>query len=262
MKKHTGEFSRCTLSYDMTFFALIRLSLAGTEYTIRRRRCAAHPTHRRPMMEDSAELAYTARISALLSWYKVRDTVSDEHGMKKLGAMALLPCASTMKRSASSEEEAAAIIERAMTVLADTEREKCPEPDRPADIFGGMLGELMALGFDERAGKIAHEIGLHLGRWVYLADAICDYAEDGKSGAYNPFRLAYPEDAAMAEFVRGTAAGVLSYEVTAALHAVELIDFGDDRMLYSCIENILCDGLESALALAWGREEIYGERPV
>lgn len=181
MKKHTGEVSRATLSYDMTFFALVRLALTGEDVLIRRKRCAAHPTRTRPMMCDNASLEYTAYVSAILVYHKIRDTLADERGLRRLGAVALSPYAKGMNRkSLRAYEDIGGMVGKAMTEISALEKEKCPVPDMPADCFGRMLGELLSFGLEKREAVIAAEIGLHTGRWVYLADAVCDYYDDKK----------------------------------------------------------------------------------
>ena len=43
MGKCTGQCSRMTLSYDFTYFALVRMALTGSFPAIKARRCLAHP---------------------------------------------------------------------------------------------------------------------------------------------------------------------------------------------------------------------------
>lgn len=267
MKKHTGGFSRLSLSYDMTFFALVRLALTGEQSTIRRRRCAVHPVRRRPMMEDGAALAYTAAVSALLVWHKLHDTLDDERGVKRLGALGLLPYASGMRRRAGrlqldayTCEAAAGEIASAMEKLAALETAQCASPDEPAEVFGTMLGALLAGGLADDRAMIAQEIGLHTGRWVYLADAICDYEADCKSGSYNPFRYAFAEKEQMAAFRAGAMQSIMAYETDAVIRAVDLIDFEGRELLRACIINIVDEGMESALSIALGKDKGYGKQ--
>jgi len=260
MKKHTGGISRATLSYDMTFFALVRLALSGEDYLIKKSRCALHPMRKRPVMCDNAALEYSAYVSALLVWYKLHDTLSDERGIKRIGAMTVLPCAAGMKRnSARAGETIAKIIADAMTELAALEEARCPTPDLAADVFGKMLGELLSYGFEKNEAMIAYEIGLHTGRWVYLADAVCDYEDDRKSGSYNPFFYAFSNEAQMKDFKKNFLHGMMSLETEAIMRAMDLVEFGDRVPLRNCIYNIVCDGMESALSMAVGKEETHGE---
>ena len=129
----------------------------------------------------------------------------------------------------------------------------------PADVFGKMLGALLSRGFERDEAAVAYEIGLHTGRWVYLADAVCDYDDDRKSGSYNPFLYAFSDEAQMREFKKESLRGVMSLETDAIARAVDLVEFGDRMPLRNCIQNIIYDGMESALFMTVGKEETYGE---
>ena len=260
MKEYTGGISRVSLSFDMTFFALVRIALCRSDFGIRKRRCFLHPVNKRPMMDDNEALAYTAYVNAFLVHYKVKDTVADEHGVKRLGAYMLKPYTSRMERRAiRAELKIASIVEDAMAEIASLEADSCGIPDMPADAFGNMLGKLLAFGLDERNSKIAYEIGLHTGRWVYLADAVFDYDDDKKKARYNPFLFAFSDSDQMAQFKTSSLRGIMTMEADAIMRAVDLIDFDGRAMLRSCIENIIYDGMESSLSVAYGKEQTDGE---
>ncbi len=261
MKMHTGEVSRMTLSFDMTFFALVRIALERTDFNIRKRRCIAHPVRRRPMMDDNEALRYTAYVSALLTYHKIEDTIADERGFKRLGARMIKPWASGMrKRAKKAHETPDEIVANALKALSELEKSECAVPDMPADVFGNMLGELLAFGLDGARARIAHEIGLHTGRWVYLTDAVFDYESDVKSGSYNPFRFAFTENGLMQTFKNTSLKGIMTMEADAIMRAAALLDFEGQTALKSCIENIIYDGMESALSVAYGKEYTDGER--
>ncbi len=260
MKKHTGSLSRVTLSYDMTFFALVRSVLAKEDFSIHKRRCAVHPMHPRPMMDDNGSLAYAAGISALLTAYKLEDTVMDERGLRRLAALVARPYGSHLKRRARrAEHEITSVVRDAMDETRRLENEKCASPDMLADVFGKMLGELLAMGLDGWEARLAYEIGLHTGRFVYIIDAVCDYDRDLKKGAYNPFLHAFDSEEEMTAFRRTALRGVLTLETDAILRAVYLLDFNGKPMFRECIENIVIDGMGSALSIAVGKEEAHGK---
>ena len=261
MKKHTGGLSRVTLSYDMTFFALVRMSLARTEVNVRRRRCFVHPLRRRPIMDDNEALSYTAKVSAVLTYHKLEDTVSDEKGWKRFFARVIRPFAFRIKkRAVKTLRDIDKIVSDAMRALSALEAEGCGIPDMPADVFGDMLGKLLAYGLDGMEARIAYEIGLHTGRWVYLTDAIFDLEDDRKSGSYNPFLLSYSDENALSAMKDSALRGVMAMESSSIMRAVDLIEFSDRSILRACIENIIYDGMENAISLAFGKERTDGER--
>ncbi|MBQ9747253.1 MAG: hypothetical protein IJV98_00575 [Clostridia bacterium] len=260
MKKYTGNLSRMTLSYDMTFFALVRTVLAGEDYTIRKRRCAVHPMRSRPMMDDNGALAYAAYVSALLTAYKIDDTALDERGLVRLAARTAGPYARRLKRRAErAAYEIRSVVKDAMDETRRLENEACDAPDLPADVFGRMLGELLAMGLDGIHARLAYEIGLHTGRFVYIIDAVCDYEQDLKKHSYNPFIHAFDSEEEMKAFRQNTLRGVLMPEIDAILRAVYLMDFEGKPMFRECIENIITDGMGSALSIAVGKEGTDGK---
>ena len=79
MKKHTGALSNVTLSYDSVFLALVRmLYIPDSDFVAEQKRCIAHPLKKRPMLKENAAIEYTARAFAILTYYKMRDDISDE----------------------------------------------------------------------------------------------------------------------------------------------------------------------------------------
>ena len=84
MGKCTGNCSRLTLSYDITFLAVLRLALSKKNYQVEMQRCIAHPLKKRVMMLPNDDLCYCARVTALLAYGKLLDDISDTKGIKKL----------------------------------------------------------------------------------------------------------------------------------------------------------------------------------
>ena len=80
----------------------------------------------------------------------------------------------------------AAAISGCITELSRLEREGCANPDEPANCFGRLMAELLAVHEDRWAGDL-RQMGFYLGRFIYLADAAIDYRRDVKHGKYNPF---------------------------------------------------------------------------
>ncbi len=193
MGKCTGCLSRMTLSYDFVFLALVRYALSGDGMKILSGRCAAHPFKRRPYLADTDSLKYSAGASAVLTFGKIRDDISDESGIKRISAKILAPFAkSAAKRSGL--DDLGESVESELRCLSELEREGCGNIDAVADCFGRLLGEVMSRGLDGAERRIAYEMGKYTGRFVYIIDAADDIAEDVKRGRYNPFLCAYGND--------------------------------------------------------------------
>ena len=248
MGKCTGQCSRMTLSYDFAFLALVRLALSGEETEIKRRRCIAHPLKRRAMMEKNAELEFCAYAAALLTYHKLADDITDERGAKRAVARMTRPMARSMRKKALKRGalcELDAHISTCLARLSEFEKSGKPSVDDPAEIFGELLAGIVSEGLDGAREKIAKSIGYHVGKWIYITDALDDLPEDIKKGRYNPFILLYGGDLdeAKSELVRTA----LKAELCDAEGAFDLIDFGDNRMIENIIYNIIYLGMPNTV---------------
>lgn len=251
MGKCTGQCSRLTLSYDFTYFALVRMALTGAYPSMKARRCLAHPTRRRPMAEPSEDLKLCACMSAILAYHKVRDDLKDERGMKRTAATVAAPFVGSLRRRALKRGYTAAdaAVADALEALHTLESTCPPSVDEPAELFGCLMASLLAYGLEGKQAKLARKIGRHVGRWVYILDAADDYAEDVKRGRYNPLACLYGTAG------QGGAPDVLSAdkreEIRVALLcelselecALDLLDLSENSDLEGVLRNILYLGM-------------------
>ena len=242
MKKHTGFLSNVTLSYDSVFLALIRmLYIPDEDFKAEERRCIAHPTKKKPMLKENAALEYTAKAFAVLTYYKLRDDLSDESGLKKIGVTAVRPIVSVANKKADLEFLNKISADRLdkITVL---EKAKCESVDAPAALFGELLGEIFAYGLADGERLVPYEVGYHLGRFIYAADAAEDYEKDRKSGSYNPYVLLYNGKDLTEDNKQSIKCGLL-LECKKIEAAVNLLPFGKRATIENIISNIIYLGL-------------------
>ena len=205
------------------------------------------------MMNANAQIDYTACVSSLLAYHKVKDDIFDEGFAKRtLARIFLLPAASHMKKKAFKKSrtvyELDAACAQKLSMLLDIELDEDLEPsvDVPAGIFGELLGELMAHGFDAETGsskrKIAYNAGFHLGKWIYVADALDDAEKDKESSSFNPILRLYGGEIPKKEQL---------YDIELALRnelfgleaALDLIDYGDNITAKEIINNVIYLGM-------------------
>lgn len=218
MGKCCGQCSRLTLSYDFAFMALVRMAIVGEKPEFKPRKCIAHPFKKRAMAEISPSLKYCASASVLLSYYKIKDDITDERGGKRFFAKLLKPFFGKMKRrSAKKYKELGDRIEESLLELSKIEKDsECVSLDRPAETFGSLLAVIMSYELEGAEKKIAEKIGYHLGKWIYIIDAADDYEEDVKKSRYNPIARVYGE-----EGLDGEAAERISVALTCELSEAE-----------------------------------------
>ncbi len=250
MGKCTGQCSRMTLTYDFTFFALVRMAITGERPTFVPRRCGVHPTRRRPMAEPNDSLRLCAYLSAILICHKVRDDQRDEQGVGRAAATLAGPYCNALRRRALKQGfgETDARVAAAMASLSELEAARIPSVDEPADVFGELMAALLAHGLAGRQAVLAAEIGRHIGRWVYIVDAADDFDEDVKRGRYNPFACLYadPDIKTLSPDRREAIRKSLLSELADLEPAFDLLDVSDDPDLGGLLSNILYMGLPRA----------------
>ncbi len=241
--KCTGQCSRFTLSYDITFLALVRIVASGTDVEFGRGNCIAHPFKKRAYAKRNPELDFCAYASALLVYGKCRDDINDERGGKKFKARAASPFASHMrKKTLKKYAELDRRITEGLIKLSEVEQKKLPSVDIPADCFGEILAEICSYGYEGDTKKLTYDIGRHIGRWVYIADAIDDCEEDLAKGRFNPFVCLYGGRAPTSEERLGVSDS-LRLELSRAELAFDLLDYDKHPDIRGIIENIIYAGM-------------------
>lgn len=183
IRQQASNRARLTLSYDMAFLALLLMSLYEPEESGGSRACKLHPLHPRPWT-DNEFIRYGADMNVALAYYKALDDFRDEGkaGAKLLAKTLEQDCRQIRQRYPRQ----CGAIEECIGQLSRLEAENCPNPDEPAGCFGRLMGELLVYHEDMWADTL-RQVGMALGRYIYLADAAVDYRKDRKKGNYNPF---------------------------------------------------------------------------
>ncbi len=244
----TGQCSRMTLNYDFVTFALLRVALTNEKTSFSRDHCILHPLKKRNVMNKNAELCHAAYSSAIISYHKVLDDICDEGFFKRLYTrIFLLPSVSSMRRKALKNKGYSSLDGHCKALLGElAQLEKSASApksvDIPAELFGKLLAEFLAFGLEGGNKKIAYSIGLHLGKWVYIADALDDMKEDLRLGRYNPFLKIYDGNIPSKEQTADVELA-LKNELIELENALDLIDYGTDNTVKNILSNIIYLGM-------------------
>ncbi|MGN1047658.1 MAG: DUF5685 family protein [Eubacteriales bacterium] len=244
MRAETGLLSSLFLSYDIAFLACIRLAVTGERPEFEKKRCPMHIFKKRLVMLPNEALSFSAKAGLLLSFHKLEDDIADEKGFRLLRAYVLKLLLSRSFRAAAEElSELDASLVSALSELRGIEKEKVRSADMPSALFGHMMEKVFAYGLkDERMSKIAAATGYHVGRWIYITDALDDMENDLANGSYNPFVMLY-EGKSLDTDKKSDIEGASSAVLAKASAAIDLLDFGDRRDLGGLIRNILSEGM-------------------
>jgi hypothetical protein len=183
IRAQASQTARLTLSYDMAFLALLLMSLYEPEEQVHPNACILHPIKKRPWV-DSPYVRYAADMNVALAYYNCLDDWQDDgkHAAKLLANKLAGSYASIALRYRRQCDA----IERCIAELSRLEKENCANADEVAGCFGQLMGELLVFEEDFWAPTL-REMGMALGRFIYLADAAVDYCKDSKKKKYNPY---------------------------------------------------------------------------
>lgn len=258
--KRYGIGARMTLSYDMTFLALLHAALEADEPDFCAGRCSFNPTKKCLRCQNTVSTDLAADLGTLLAYYKLKDTLADEKFFKKLGAACVYPIlAAYRRRAAKRQPDADREISAMMAAQAEAESAHTASIDRAAEPFAKMLAYMATLVAQSDTQRVILErFGYCLGRWVYLIDAVDDLADDLKGGQYNPYALAKDlraDDTDGIAACREYAALTLNACLAECIAAYNLLDI---RRFDGILRNILEEGMPAAQTrVILGEEKSY-----
>ena len=240
--KSYGLFSRFTLSYDFTFLALLKLSLSEGCTEIKKGRCAFNPLKKCNYCKSENDFEMPTATAMIMLYYKLKDNLADEKGIKKLGSALLLPLFSGAHKKAKSkypeiEKAVAEYIEK----QALLEKGGCDELDRVADPTANVLSAIfMSCSDDEAQKRVLERLGYCLGRYIYILDAACDLEQDIKSNSYNVLKKENPYG--LTDELKEKIKNQLYFCANEAGRAFELLDV---KKYKNILGNIIYLGLEA-----------------
>ncbi|MCL2773138.1 MAG: DUF5685 family protein [Oscillospiraceae bacterium] len=244
MGKKISPFSRLTLNYDMVFLVLLRIALTKEPIENKCFRCKLKPTKKRNYIKSNDTLLYSSCASAILAYYKCIDDINDTKNiLKKFFYMTLSLFFSHMKKKAckffSGLDD---IIYKPLSKLNALEKKRCESIDKTASCFAELMQNIMCFGLEsEEQIRIARQIGWHLGRWLYIIDALDDYKKDIKKKEYNPFIEYYNKNN---ESDISADAETIKYSLTSSLHEVSIaFCLAGNSYVTPVIENIISLGM-------------------
>ena len=181
--RRCGQRCRLALNYDMTFLVLLLESLYEPPTITSKARCMAHPLTQHDYT-CSETTDYAADVTVALAYHKCLDDWNDDRSVAaRAGAAAL---SSAYRRVRTRLPRQCGAIERELAAIGQLERARQEgAADEAANAFGHLMAELFVREEDLWSNTL-RAVGFHLGRFIYLMDAVCDLKRDAKRGSYNP----------------------------------------------------------------------------
>ena len=183
IRSRSSNLSRLGLSYDMAFLALLLMSLYEPEEEKGKNACILHPVRKRPWVENEY-VRYAADMNVALAYYNFADDWQDDGKLSAKTMMEIL--GKHLPRIETDYPRQCGAVRSCIRRLNQLEKEGCANPDEPAGAFGELMGEILVYREDLWTPHL-RQLGIALGRFIYLLDAAVDYDRDLKKGKYNPY---------------------------------------------------------------------------
>lgn len=245
-----GQLPRMALSYDAAFLALL---LAGPDQEPddpRQEHCAIHHIKYKTIVRNRA-IEYAGDVMLILAWHKLMDDARDESKLYAKATVAFLK-----KHYGKLQERYPCLckkIEAGIEELSNLEKEHCDSIDRVAEPFAKIMADIFGEGVSRLYGDGADDlhstftdIGYHMGKWIYLIDAVDDIEENLRSGAYNPliYRFSYDEASETTEDFRRRTDEQLRFNLFQYLAVVgETVERLEIKKNSAIIDNVIYLGM-------------------
>lgn len=231
--------TRLTLSYDVTFYTMLLLSLDRSCKGFDKGRCRFNPLKKCGFARCEGDAYHkAAAFSVISSYYKLQDDLTDSGFFKRCAVRLLRPLFSRWKKKAVKRYPALEPpVAQMMARQAEAEADSGAGTDAAAHPTAQMLADVLCMeAKDEAQRRVFSEFGYQLGRWIYLIDAADDLEKDVKHNNFNPFKNVPPGE------LRQYEAAVLSQSLARAYDAYQLMPLTDFKGIF---DNMLLYGFPS-----------------
>lgn len=262
LKKRYGYPARFLINYDFTFLAML-LSSEKKECGFEYRRCSASPLRKKCACVADSSFELCADYCVILYYWKLRDSLKDGGLKEKLfAASALIFISGSYRKAAKRSPKFDEKVRASLSELSALEKSGCHSIDETADKFAVILAAAAETRSDEAERRALNQVLYHVGRQIYILDAIDDLEGDSKAGLYNAVGARYGiNDGKITEDIKKELRSTLSNSQALASSAYELLPTG---MWSPILSNIIYLGIEwiteTVLSSSWRKERNKKEK--
>ena len=194
-----GQTARTALTYDMAFTSALIHNIKGEDVQIKKQRCAVHWFKRRPMALPDDTTVALGCVNTVLTYYKLCDDKQDGEARGVLRHL----YKKGYKRAIKKHPQIGEIISRFTKEQSALEKQNCDSIDMACEPTATMMKEAGRYILGDFATEHTDNLFYHIGKWVYLIDALDDYDKDVKKGRYNVLYNVYREKTRAAAVKKG-----------------------------------------------------------
>ena len=249
LKRRHGQLSRLTLNYDLSFLVLLLGSLYEPEEEREESCCIVHPFKKQEKISTEIS-AYAADMNLMLAYLKCLDNWQDEGSILSAAeAAALKPSYRKLAELYPRQHNAMCI---ALDELHKLEKEGIEDADAASGCFGRLMAEVLVYR-EDRWSDALRCMGMALGKFIYIMDAVMDLNSDTVHNSYNPFRRYYGLDN------QQRFRDILKMLLAECVYYFDKLPLVQD---VDILKNILCVGLwqqfDAKFAPQKGKEDVSG----
>lgn len=237
-----GQLPRFTTNYDFAFLSALLHDCTQADIVIEEHGCVLNPK-KKAILQPNPLLSRLAAANIMLCYQKADDGVKDGDGVKYRAVRRMLK--KPFVKAKARCPEVWALLENAARAQADTEKANTKGLDRAADAFASLMRDLpeaiTGVGSSDELKGLCYNIG----KFVYLADALDDIADDFKSKRYNPFLATYGGFTERKEFIAEHKEDIEFCFRSVCGRAAQCFTAMRFTQSYSLLKNIVFDGMKS-----------------
>ena len=241
IKKNFGQLPRMSLSYDMTFLAILLDSIESNNSSIKLERCFVHPHKKKPYVLDNKALSYAAFCNVALTYFKLVDDKEDDNSITSSFLSFVLK--RYFKKFPKQCDKILLEIETSLSTLSKLEQGGIAKSiDEICHPFAHLTGYLLSVY--NLNNENLYNLGYNLGKWIYLIDAIDDLEKDMQKNKFNPLNdILNKEKLPYKEFRSSILERIEFNLITCGRIAFNELNNIDIKRNKEIIENILSLGL-------------------
>ncbi len=243
--KNYGFLHRFFVNYDMTFLYFLRASVlpeAPKEKCV----CPANVLCKKPCYQSDDLYGKVSAMNVILCHYQLQDAIKDRNLITGLPyRFVSLLTKHGFRKAAGRFPDFDMLASTQLNRLSALENNCCDSIDEPADAFASLLRGCVADETRDDIRRPMEQVLYHVGRFLYLTDALDDLQNDCKKDCYNPLRYRFEVvngvlDASAEDDLKLT----LEHSISLAGTALELLPM---RSGSEILTNILYLGLPAVL---------------
>ncbi len=236
--KNISHLTRWLLNYDFVLLALLRMALTDADICVEKQRCPYKLRKKNCVCADNC-YSFVCSAFGILTYEKLLDDIKDEKGFKRFIKKLAKPLFRHIYKKSDNFVGLKDIVSQGLIATDDAELKGITSLDQAADGFAIMMKEIASYGLDGNKKLIAEQCGYHIGRFIYIADALDDFESDIESGNYNPLVLKYKSQDVLSENLDSVKETLYdSLNVFSNYYALAVSEplNGIDRLVYNIVE--------------------------